>query len=88
MITEDDFIRIVRDELALPLSLVQERELLVTGVFRYAGTWPTAVALVASGQVRLDHLVTGHFRLDQTAAALTAAADDPTAVKSVIHPQT
>lgn len=76
------------DELALPLALVQERELLVTGVFRYAGTWPTAVALVASGRVRLDHLVTGHFRLDETAAALTAAADDPTAVKSVIHPQT
>lgn len=75
------------DTLALPLSLVQERELLVTGVFRYANTWPTAIALVAAGQVRLDDLVTGHFRLDQTAEALTAAADDPRAIKSMIHPQ-
>ncbi|GGK60811.1 NAD(P)-dependent alcohol dehydrogenase [Ornithinimicrobium pekingense] len=75
------------DTLDLPLSLVQERELLVTGVFRYANTWPPAIALVAAGQVRLDDLVTGHFDLDQTAAALTAAADDPRAIKSMIHPQ-
>ncbi|QFG69228.1 NAD(P)-dependent alcohol dehydrogenase [Ornithinimicrobium pratense] len=74
------------DTLDLPLSLVQERELLVTGVFRYANTWPTAIALVANGQVRLDDLVTGHFRLDQTAEALTAAMDDPRAIKSMIHP--
>ncbi|WP_338043788.1 NAD(P)-dependent alcohol dehydrogenase [Ornithinimicrobium flavum] len=38
------------DTLALPLSLVQERELLVTGVFRYANTWPTAIALLAAGR--------------------------------------
>ena len=75
------------DTLDLPLSLVQERELLVTGVFRYANTWPAAIALVAAGQVRLDHLVTGHFRLDQTAEALTAASDDPHAIKSMIHPR-
>lgn len=76
------------DTLDLPLSLVQERELLVTGVFRYANTWPTAIALVAAGHVRLDHLVTGHYRLDQTADALTAATQDPRAIKSMIHPQT
>jgi L-iditol 2-dehydrogenase len=75
------------DTLDLPLSLVQERELLVTGVFRYANTWPTAIALVAAGRVQLDDLVTGHFRLDQTADALTAAKDDPRAIKSMIHPQ-
>lgn len=76
------------DTLDLPLSRVQERELLVTGVFRYANTWPTAITLVASGKVRLDHLVTGHFRLDQAAEALTAADADPHAIKSMIHPQT
>jgi L-iditol 2-dehydrogenase len=76
------------DALDLPISLVQERELLVTGVFRYAGTWPAAIALVAAGLVQLDGLVTGHFRLDQTVDALTAATDDPQAIKSMIHPQT
>ena len=75
------------DELPLPLSVVQERELLVTGTFRYAGTWPTAIALAASGQVDLERLVTGRFALADTAAALTAARDTPGAIKSVITPQ-
>jgi len=75
------------DELPLPLSVVQERELVVTGTFRYAGTWPTAIALAASGQVDLERLVTGRFRLDDTAAALTAARRDPGAIKSVIDPR-
>jgi L-iditol 2-dehydrogenase len=75
------------DELALPLSVVQERELVVTGTFRYANTWPTAIALAASGQVDLERLVTGRFPLADTAAALTAARDTPGAIKSVITPQ-
>jgi L-iditol 2-dehydrogenase len=76
------------DQLALPLSVVQERELVVTGTFRYAGTWPAAIALAASEQVDLERLVTGRFALGETAAALTAARNDPTAIKSVIDPRT
>ena len=75
------------DEVTLPLSAIQERELVVTGTFRYAGTWPTAIALAATGQVDLDRLVTGRFALDDTVAALTAARDTPGAIKSVITPQ-
>jgi L-iditol 2-dehydrogenase len=51
------------DEVALPLSVVQERELELTGTFRYANTWPTATALVTSGRVDLDRLVTGTYDL-------------------------
>ena len=76
------------DELALPLSVVQERELEVTGTFRYANTWPTAIELVASGRVDLDRLVTGTYRLDQAEEALTAARQDPGSVKAVVRPQT
>ena len=76
------------DELALPLSVVQERELEVTGTFRYAGTWPTAIALVAAGRIDLDRLVTGSYRLDQAEDALTAGRRDPRSVKVVVHPQT
>jgi L-iditol 2-dehydrogenase len=76
------------DELTLPLSVVQERELTVTGTFRYANTWPTAIALVATGQVDLDALVTGRFSLADTEQALTAARRDPTALKAVVQPQT
>lgn len=73
------------DELPLPLGVVQERELWVTGVFRYAHTWPGAIALAASGRIDLDGLVTGAFTLEQTAEALTAARRDPHAVKSVVR---
>jgi L-iditol 2-dehydrogenase len=76
------------DEVPLPLSVVQERELEVTGTFRYANTWPTASALVASGRIDLDRLVTGTYRLDQTEEALTAGRRDQHTVKVVVHPQT
>jgi L-iditol 2-dehydrogenase len=76
------------DELALPVAHLQERELEIAGTFRYAGTWPTAIALVSSGRVDLDRLVTGSFALQDSAAALTAGRDDPAAVKVVVRPQT
>jgi L-iditol 2-dehydrogenase len=74
------------DEAALPVSRIQERELTVTGTFRYANTWPTAIALVASGQVDLSPLVTGHFELTRAEDALTASHTDPTALKSIVRP--
>jgi L-iditol 2-dehydrogenase len=76
------------DELPLPLSVVQERELEVTGTFRYAGTWPIAIALVAAGRIDLDRLVTGTYRLDEAEDALTAGRRDPDSVKVVVHPRT
>jgi L-iditol 2-dehydrogenase len=74
------------DELPLPLSYVQEHEIEVTGTFRYANTWPTAIALVASGRVDLDKLVTSHHGLEQAAEALTASRRDPAAIKAIVHP--
>lgn len=74
------------DEVRLPLSHVQDRELTITGAFRYANTWPTAISLAASGQVVLDPLVTGHYGLDDVEAALTAARRDPTTVKAMVVP--
>jgi L-iditol 2-dehydrogenase len=74
------------DEVVLPLSRIQEHELVVTGTFRYAHTWPAAIALAASRRVELDRLVTGHYGLDQVAEALTAPRTDPKAVKPVVRP--
>ena len=74
------------DELSLPLPYVQDHELVLTGAFRYANTWPTAIDLVASGRVDLDVLVTGHFGLDEVEQALTAARRDPATVKPVVRP--
>ncbi|WP_407068265.1 NAD(P)-dependent alcohol dehydrogenase [Lapillicoccus sp.] len=74
------------DSVNLPLSYVQDRELVVTGAFRYANTWPTAIQLAASGRVDLDGMVTGHYGLDDVEAALTASKNDPTALKVIVRP--
>ena len=74
------------DTVSLPMPVLQEREITVTGTFRYANTWPAAIALVARGRVDLDALVTGHYGLADAAAAMTALASDPHSVKSVVHP--
>ena len=74
------------DEMPLPVSRIQERELTVTGTFRYAHTWPAAIALAASGRVQLDRLVTGHYGLDQVREALSVGRTDDHAVKPVVRP--
>jgi L-iditol 2-dehydrogenase len=74
------------DEIPLPLSYVQEHELEVTGTFRYANTWPTAIALAASGRVDLDRLVTGRYGLAQVEAALVSGLRDRASVKAIVRP--
>jgi L-iditol 2-dehydrogenase len=73
------------DDATLPVSRIQARELTLTGVFRYANTWPLAIDLVASGRVDLDSLVTGRFGLDQVEDALRAATD-PRTLKALVLP--
>jgi L-iditol 2-dehydrogenase len=73
------------DEVSLPVSTIRDRELVVTGVFRYANTWPTAIALVAAGSVDLDALVTGHYGLDDVEAALESTSS-PATLKSMVVP--
>ena len=68
----------------MPFGLIQQRELKLTGTFRYAGTWPAAIALAASGQVDLDSLVTAEYSLAETERALTAGRD-PHQVKAVVR---
>ena len=73
-------------EMMLPVEQIQNLEITVTGVFRYTDTWPTAIHLVASGQVDLDSLVTGRFGLSQAAEALESDTD-PASLKSVVYPR-
>jgi L-iditol 2-dehydrogenase len=73
------------DTIAMPIPVIQNRELSITGVFRYTDTWPTAAHLVASGQVNLDALVTGRFSLDETEKAL-GADQTPGSLKSIVVP--
>ncbi|WP_083407393.1 NAD(P)-dependent alcohol dehydrogenase [Mycolicibacterium rutilum] len=71
------------ENMELPVQVIQNRELVLTGVFRYANTWPTAIALVESGRVDLDAMVTARFPLESTAEALDADRT-PGSVKTVV----
>jgi L-iditol 2-dehydrogenase len=70
----------------VPMSLIQNREIWLTGTFRYANTYPTAIALAASKRVDLDALITGRYTLDDTERALRAGLEDPANVKAVVRP--
>ncbi|TFC26082.1 NAD(P)-dependent alcohol dehydrogenase [Cryobacterium sp. TMT1-3] len=72
-------------EMILPVSHIQNLEITVTGIFRYVDTWPTAIHLVASGQVDLDSLVTGKFDLEHVAEALDSDRNDDS-LKSIVYP--
>ena len=74
------------EEGVIPLSLIQHRELWLTGTFRYANTYPTAIALAAGGRVDLEAIITGHYGLDQADTALRAGREDPTSVKVMVMP--
>lgn len=71
----------------LPVGVIQGRELWITGTFRYAHTYPTAVTLAASGAVDLDALVSQTFGLDEVEQALTYSRQDPAAMKVVVRVQ-
>ena len=68
----------------LPVQLIQNRELTLTGVFRYANTWPTAIALVHSQRVDLDAMVTARYPLEKTAEALDSGRV-PGNIKSIVE---
>lgn len=74
------------DEVPLPLPLIQDRELIVTGVFRYARTWPTAIDFIASGKIDLSKIITSRLDLEQTKEALNKA-QDPTSIKVAVCPK-
>jgi L-iditol 2-dehydrogenase len=71
-------------DMPLPVARIQSRELTVTGTFRYAHTYPDAIALAASGRVRLDDLVGARLPLEQAEAALRMGRTDPSVLKTVV----
>ncbi|KAH8833994.1 GroES-like protein [Flagelloscypha sp. PMI_526] len=59
----------------LPLSAAALREVDILGSFRYANTYPEAIALLSSGKLpNIDKLVTHRFPVEQTGAAFDLLA--------------
>ncbi len=75
------------EELSIPMSVLQNRELTLTGTFRYANTYQDAISLVAAGRIDLKSVITGHYTLDETEQALQATQNDPANIKSVVVPK-
>ena len=69
----------------IPLYQLINRELDVSGLFRYAGCYPPAIELVSSGRVDVASLITHHFPLEQTVEAMQFAHENKDkAVKVVV----
>lgn len=73
------------DDVEIPISVIQNREIWLSGVFRYANTWPLAIELVSTGKVNLDDLVTAKFGLSDAEHALTIGRE-PGQLKAVVYP--
>ena len=74
------------EESTIPLALIQNKEIWLTGTFRYANTYPAAIELAATGKVDLDAIVTGYYGLEDTEEALQASRKDPANVKPMVIP--
>ena len=72
-------------EVTFPISAVQNREIRVTGTFRYTNTYPEAISLIASGAINLEELVDTRFSLESSEEALTATRRDPTILKPLVR---
>jgi L-iditol 2-dehydrogenase len=75
------------DEVPLPLSMLNWKEITISMVNRYNNTWPLGIALVSSGRINLEGLVTHSFPLSRTAAALDNTTTEPESLKAMIYPQ-
>jgi hypothetical protein len=73
------------DTVTLNVALTQGRELSVTGVFRYANTYPLALQLISSGAVNVTDVITHRFTLQDTERALTISRTDPSSLKAMVY---
>ncbi|MBF6671202.1 NAD(P)-dependent alcohol dehydrogenase [Glutamicibacter halophytocola] len=73
------------DDIELPVSYIQNREIWLSGVFRYTNTWPLAIELLEAGKVDLDILVTGRYSLSESEQALKSGKQ-PGQLKAVVYP--
>lgn len=72
------------ESISVPVAALQNREISVTGAFRFANVFGAAVALLP--RLRLESLVTHRFSLDETAAALRAPRELGDCIKAMVHP--
>jgi len=60
-------------EVPIPITAACSKEIDIKGIFRYAHTWPTAIALASGKRVDLNAMVTHRFPFEQIKDALDFA---------------
>jgi D-arabinitol dehydrogenase (NADP+) len=63
------------------------RQLQVKGSFAQVNCMDRSLAMLRSGRVRINGLITHRFGLEEYADALDALSSDPTCLKAVVSPQ-
>jgi D-arabinitol dehydrogenase (NADP+) len=74
------------DRVAMSPYDIYRRELTIKGSFAQVLSFPRAVAMLRSGHVRTEGLITHRFRLADFASAISAVKGDPTVHKAVVIP--
>lgn len=64
-----------KNDQSLPVNNFAMREVDIRGLFRYHHTYPRAVALMASGKLEIDHLITHTFDFMDAIEAFNTAGD-------------
>jgi len=72
---------LAKQELPLPANELMTRELQYIGSFRYGDVFEDAIALVASGLLKLQPLITDVLPIDQVTDAMSLAATKETVLK-------
>jgi L-iditol 2-dehydrogenase len=73
-------------ELPLDFGYLQQREIGISGTFRYSNTWPAAIQLIATGAIDTEGMVTSRHGLDDVESALLSASLNPEAIKAMVLP--
>ena len=71
----------------VPIQRMVERELTVSGLFRYVNCYPPSIEMIATGKIDLKSLITHRFPLAETPEALVWVDENKDKViKAVIEP--
>lgn len=62
-------------EVELPMVEAGTFEIDIKGIFRYANTYPTAIEMIANGEINVKQLITHRFNLEDSQEAFEAACD-------------
>jgi len=78
----------VADQIGIDIGSLVDAELNVYGLFRYANTYPGAIAALGGGNYPIEKVITHKFSLDQTKEAVEVArTQKDTSIKVMIYPE-